>query len=303
MATQIRFPQGPLIDPLTNYPTIEWTQWFQNPQFVSISFANALGVASGGTGLASGTSGGVLAFTATTTIASSALLGANQIVLGGGAGFAPSTLGALGVTTQVLHGNASGAPSFGAVVLTTDVSGILPLANGGTGNALGNAATVTTNANLTGPITSVGNATTIAPSPSLTTPILGVAAATSINFGQTTLSYYGEGTWTPIDSSGAGLSFTVTDATYTRVGRLVSIGAFLTYPATIDGSAAIVGGFPFTIANFRVAAINSQSSIAGLDGQFQAAGTTMVIRTTANANVTNLQMASAFLIFSGNHEV
>ena len=38
----------------------------------------------------------------------------------------------LGTTTTVLHGNASGAPSFGAVSLTTDVTGILPIANGGT---------------------------------------------------------------------------------------------------------------------------------------------------------------------------
>jgi len=40
--------------------------------------------------------------------------------------------GTAGTTTTVLHGNAAGAPSYGAVVLTTDVSGILPLANGGT---------------------------------------------------------------------------------------------------------------------------------------------------------------------------
>ncbi len=46
---------------------------------------------------------------------------------------AVSTLGSLGTTTTVLHGNAAGAPSFGAVALTTDVSGILPAANGGWG--------------------------------------------------------------------------------------------------------------------------------------------------------------------------
>jgi hypothetical protein len=39
---------------------------------------------------------------------------------------------AAGTSTQVLHGNASGAPTFGAVSLTTDVSGVLPIANGGT---------------------------------------------------------------------------------------------------------------------------------------------------------------------------
>jgi hypothetical protein len=89
-------------------------------------------VTNGGTGLSSGTSGGILSFTAPGIITSSGALGANQLVLGGGAGAAPSTPVSLGTTTTVLHGNAAGAPSFGAVALGTDVSGTLPLANGGT---------------------------------------------------------------------------------------------------------------------------------------------------------------------------
>jgi hypothetical protein len=38
-----------------------------------------------------------------------------------------------GTTTTVLHGNAAGQPSFGAVALGTDVSGTLPIGSGGTG--------------------------------------------------------------------------------------------------------------------------------------------------------------------------
>jgi hypothetical protein len=52
----------------------------------------------------------------------------NQIVLGGNT-TAVSTLGSLGTTTTVLHGNAGGAPSFGAVSLTADVTGNLPVTN------------------------------------------------------------------------------------------------------------------------------------------------------------------------------
>jgi hypothetical protein len=92
----------------------------------------ALPVANGGTGLTAGTSGGILGYTATGTLASSAVLTANRIVLGGGAGATPGVLGSLGTTTTVLHGNAAGAPTFGAVSLTGDVSGTLPVANGGT---------------------------------------------------------------------------------------------------------------------------------------------------------------------------
>jgi hypothetical protein len=58
----------------------------------------------------------------------------NQLVIGNGAADL-KTLGTLGTTTTVLHGNAAGAPTFGAVSLTTDVTGTLPATNGGTGTA------------------------------------------------------------------------------------------------------------------------------------------------------------------------
>ena len=102
-----------------------------------------LPVANGGTGLASGNSGGIPYFSASDAIASSAALSANALMLGGGAGAAPSTLGSLGTTSTLLHGNASGAPSFGAVALATEVSGTLPIVNGGTNaTAIGAAGTV-----------------------------------------------------------------------------------------------------------------------------------------------------------------
>lgn len=88
---------------------------------------------------ASGTSGGVLYYSSATTTASSGALTANTLVLGGGAGAAPTSLGA-GTTTTILHGNASGAPTFSAVSLTADVSGTLPIANGGTGQTTANPA-------------------------------------------------------------------------------------------------------------------------------------------------------------------
>lgn len=43
--------------------------------------------------------------------------------------------GDAGTTTTVLHGNAAGAPTYGAVSLTADVSGTLPVTNGGTGTS------------------------------------------------------------------------------------------------------------------------------------------------------------------------
>lgn len=64
-------------------------------------------------------------------VTSAAALTANQLVIGGGSQ-ASATLGSLGTTTTYLQGNAAGAPSFSQVSLSAGVTGILPLANGGT---------------------------------------------------------------------------------------------------------------------------------------------------------------------------
>jgi len=82
---------------------------------------------------ANGISGGVPYFSSATQLSSSALLTANALMLGGGAGASPVSLGSLGTTTTVLHGNAAGVPTFGAVNLATDVTNTLPVGNGGTG--------------------------------------------------------------------------------------------------------------------------------------------------------------------------
>jgi hypothetical protein len=103
-----------------------------------------------------------------TCVTSAAALTASRIVLGAGSQ-ATSVLGSLGTTTTLLHGNAAGAPTFAAVALAADVSGTLPVANGGTGTAStlvglmrGNASAMNA-AELSGDVTTSGsNATTIA---------------------------------------------------------------------------------------------------------------------------------------------
>lgn len=68
---------------------------------------------------------------------SAAALTASQLVIGAGSQ-TEATLGSLGTTTTVLHGNAAGAPTFGAVALATDVSGNLPVANLNSGTSASN---------------------------------------------------------------------------------------------------------------------------------------------------------------------
>ena len=60
------------------------------------------------------------------------------------------------------------------------------------------------------------------------------------------LADYEEGDWTPVDSSGAGLTFTTAAARYTKIGRTVFIQAQITFPSTASVATVLIGGLPFT---------------------------------------------------------
>lgn len=86
------------------------------------------------------------------------------------------------------------------------------------------------------------------------------------------LNWYEEGTWTPTDQSGAGLTFASVDGYYTKIGRQVFAHFYITYPITVDASNNAIGGLPFTAANTNAARggsvltyseFNSVSSIYG----------------------------------------
>jgi hypothetical protein len=86
-------------------------------------FTSTLPVIRGGTGLASGTSGGVLAYTASGTLASSGVLAANKVVIGGGAGAAPSTTTTLGTAAAVTSGTYIQAVGYADTVVALGNTG------------------------------------------------------------------------------------------------------------------------------------------------------------------------------------
>jgi hypothetical protein len=271
----------------------------------TFSLTSPVAVNLGGTGLTSGASGGILAFTAAGTITSSAALTQNAIVLGGGAGAVPIVLGSLGTTTTVLHGNASGAPSFGAVNLASDITGNLPTSNlaGGTGASSstfwrgdgtwasppGGVSAVTAGANLEvgstpgGTITSTGTL-------NLISPAAGVVSTNGTSLEATTLSglAWSGGTLsnsgvlqlggltgtiaagTALSASGGTLS--VTAATTSALGGMV-VGSGLTVSSgTVSNSGilSLVGGSNVSIANSNT--INALPSGSNTQIQFNNAG-------------------------------
>jgi len=120
------------------------------------------------------------------------------------------------------------------------------------------------------------------------------------------LADYEEGTWTPADNSGAGLTITVQSARYTKIGRMVLVTAYIIYPATASATAAALSGLPFTVANLEFSPFSSTSgSGTAISIQGNQNSTNMTIVTPANFNVavTNATLSGAGIILSGQYNV
>ena len=106
---------------------------------MTLGWSGDLSVARGGTGISSGVSGGIPYYASTSTMASSAVLTNNAVMIGGGAGSAPETISVSTVSTHALFATA-GAPAFRAVAsgdipnlaASKITSGTFPIARGGT---------------------------------------------------------------------------------------------------------------------------------------------------------------------------
>jgi hypothetical protein len=87
------------------------------------------------------------------------------------------------------------------------------------------------------------NASTTADGIGITFPAT-QSASSDVN----TLDDYEEGTWTPTDGSGAGLTFTAASGIYVKIGKLVIAQGSWSYPITGNTSGARMNGLPFACA-------------------------------------------------------
>ena len=99
-----------------------------------------------------------------------------------------------------------------------------------------------------------------------------------------TLDDYEEGTFTPTDASGAGLSFSSAYGRYIKVGKFVTAWIDITYPSTASGSNAAIGSFPFTAGGG-----GSNPAFTGSPG-YSTASRNMVLEINSSTTATVLNM-------------
>lgn len=138
---------GTCLDNITSFSS---TGYINRTGSGTYAFSTVIPVSGGGTNLASGTSGGILGYTASGVIASSAALAQNGFVIGGGAGATPTTLTAcsngqipVGVTSsapacQTLTGDISAVTSGGSVTIANSAITLAKQANAAAYSIYGN---------------------------------------------------------------------------------------------------------------------------------------------------------------------
>jgi hypothetical protein len=139
----------------------------------------------------------------------------------------------------------------------------------------------------------VGDATPSGSGAGITFP-----ATQSASSDANTLDDYEEGTWTPTDNSGAGLTFTSVYASYIKIGRAVTINVELTFPSTANASAVAIS-LPFSSDSSTRGggAIFSNRSSAGTNIYFPG-GANFVLYDDAGGSLTNANLTTKYLIFS-----
>jgi len=119
------------------------------------------------------------------------------------------------------------------------------------------------------------------------------------------LADYEEGTWTPVDVSGAGIVFTGVTATYTKIGRTVNYLMVVTIPATVSLAAVLIAGLPFApssdnfvgIVHDNTGVVHIAIADPGSGGRlniYPAASTT--ISTWASLSTETLQVTGTYFV-------
>lgn len=173
--TQIPAPRVPLLNAQTGAVSMEWFLWFNNVYTITGGGIGITPVINGGTGLGTIPTNGQLLIGNGTGYTLRTLTAGTGITINNGAGVISivnngvTSVGGTGTVngitltgTVTSTGNLTLGGTLSGVSLTTQVSGTLPIANGGTGTTSTTFASLTTNVSGILPIANGGTGTSTA---------------------------------------------------------------------------------------------------------------------------------------------
>ena len=115
------------------------------------------------------------------------------------------------------------------------------------------------------------------------------------------LSDYERGTWTPADGSSGALTLVIGSASYCKVGELVFINFYVSYPTNSDGATAYITGLPFTpkgATNYSYLTGRISSMSNGVAVQVNSASASCHVYVGDSAYL-NSQLSGKYVLVSG----
>ena len=131
------------------------------------------------------------------------------------------------------------------------------------------------------------------------TPALKFPAPQVSSANVNTLDDYEEGTWTPTDTSGAGLTFALATGFYTKIGNVVTFSVTVVYPTTANTANASFSKPPFGNVNEAAVSLVSNAG-AALQGSINSTGV-VIYPAGSFANTTNATLSGKILYVSGTY--
>ena len=262
--TNILFPQTPFIDPSTGRPSLPWVLWLQNPSFVNVNLANALPIASGGTGISTAPTNGQLLIGNAGVYSLHTLTPSSGISVTNGAGLI--TVANTGVLSNIASSGISVSSATGNVTIAN--TGVLS-AIAGSGISVSGATGNVTFAN-TGVLSFSGGSTGLTPA-TATTGAVSLAGTLAVAYGGTGQTTYTDGqlligntTGNTLAKStltaGTGISISNGHGSITIANTLPSLGGTVTSVSVVSAN-----GLAGTVATSTTTpAITLSTTITGL---------------------------------------
>lgn len=242
----------------------------------ALTLNTALAATSGGTGNSSYAVGDLLYASTTTALAKLADVATGNALISGGVGVAPS-YGKIGLTTHVsgilpIANGGTNSSSATYCNLTTNVTGTLPVANGGTGiTSFGTGVATALGQNVTG-----SGGIALATSPALTTPDIGTPSAGTLT-NCTGLPLTGTTGTLAVDRGGTG------QTTYTNGQLLIgnTTGNTLTKATLTAGT-----GITITNGTGSITIAGNTGTVTSVGGTGTVNGITLTGTVTSTGNLT-----------------